>query len=160
MPIDNVRRHMLLAGAASVLGAPAFAQGKPITIIVPYSPGGTADLSTRVIAQFAAPSVGSPMVVDNRTGGGGLIGWGLASRAAPDGNTLLTVELAYAIAAGLLPNMPFDPLKAFSQITTAVKVPVEVRLGYASGAEVSFNGKVVDTQPFTTGETARLKLGL
>lgn len=45
-------------------------------------------------------------------------------------------------------------------ITTAVKVPVEVRLGYASGAEVSFNGKVVDTQPFTTGETARLKLGL
>lgn len=123
MQFNVTRRGVLLAGAASMLGAPAFAQGKPITIIVPYSPGGTADLSTRVIAQFAAPSVGSPMIVDNRTGGGGLIGWGLAARAAPDGNTLLTVELAYAIAAGLLPNMPFDPLKAFSQITTAVKVP-------------------------------------
>lgn len=123
MKFNTTRRAWLLASTACLLTGPALAQKKPITIIVPYSPGGSADLATRVIAQFAAPSVGAPMIVDNRTGAGGLIGWGAASRAAPDGNTLLTVELSYAIAAGLLPNMPFDPQKAFTQITTAVKVP-------------------------------------
>ncbi|WP_076997502.1 tripartite tricarboxylate transporter substrate binding protein [Variovorax sp. KK3] len=122
MRIDLVRRSLAIAGAALLFGSPAFAQ-KPITIIVPYAPGGSADLATRVIAQFAAPTVGQPMIVDNRTGGGGLIGWGAAARAAPDGTNLLTVELSYAIAAGLLPSMPFDPQKAFTQITTAVKVP-------------------------------------
>jgi len=123
MQVNTIRRNILMTGAASLLGHPTFAQGKPITIIVPYSPGGTADISTRLIAQFAAPGVGAPLIVDNRAGGGGLIGWGLAARATPDGSTLLTIELAYAIAAGLLPNMPFDPRNAFSQITTAVKVP-------------------------------------
>lgn len=123
MQFNTIRRSILLAGAACVLGTSAVAQNKPITIIVPYAPGGSADLVTRVIAQFAAPGVGAPMVVDNRTGGGGIVGWGAASRAAPDGNTLLTVELSYAIAAGLLPKMPFDPQTAFTQITTAVKVP-------------------------------------
>ncbi|RAR79707.1 tripartite-type tricarboxylate transporter receptor subunit TctC [Paracidovorax anthurii] len=122
MRFQPIRRGLLLASAACLVGTAAWAQ-KPITIIVPYAPGGSADLATRVIAQFAAPGVGSPMVVDNRTGGGGIVGWGAASRAAPDGSTLLTVELSYAIAAGLLPNLPFDPRKAFTQITTAVKVP-------------------------------------
>ncbi|NDZ18093.1 tripartite tricarboxylate transporter substrate binding protein [Variovorax sp. WS11] len=99
------------------------AEGKPITIVVPFSAGGSTDLVSRAIAQFAAPGLGAPVIVDNRTGGGGLVGWGAVARAAPDGNTLVTVELSYAIAAGLIPNLPFDPKKAFTQITTAVKVP-------------------------------------
>ena len=124
MPINSIRRATLaFASAACLLSTSAFAQNKPITIIVPYAPGGSADLATRVIAQFEAPGVGSPMIVDNRTGGGGVVGWGAAARAAPDGNTLLTVELSYAIAAGLIQTLPFDPQKAFTQITTAVKVP-------------------------------------
>ncbi|WP_026437641.1 tripartite tricarboxylate transporter substrate binding protein [Acidovorax sp. JHL-9] len=122
MPFNTLRRAIVLAGAASLFSACAFAQ-KPVTIIVPYAPGGSADLVTRVIAQFAAPGVGAPMIVDNRTGGGGVVGWGAAARSAPDGNTLLTVELSYAIAAGLLPTLPFDPKKAFTQVATAVKVP-------------------------------------
>jgi len=123
MQFHTTRRAFLAAGTACAFGGSALAQGKPITIIVPYSPGGSADIATRVIAQFAAPGVGLPMIVDNRTGGGGVVGWGAASRAAPDGQTLLTVELSYAIAAGLLPKLPFDPRKAFTQVTTAVKVP-------------------------------------
>lgn len=123
MPIMTTRRAILLAGAASLLNTSVLAQNRPITIIVPYAAGGSADLVTRVIAQFAAPGVGAPLIVDNRTGGGGVVGWGAAARAHPDGNTLLTVELSYAIAAGLIPNLPFDPQKAFVQVTTAVKVP-------------------------------------
>lgn len=122
MTFPIARRAIFLAGAACLLAGSAFAQ-KPVTIIVPYAPGGSADLVTRVVAQFAAPGMGVPMIVDNRTGGGGMVGWGAAARAAPDGNTLLTVELSYAIAAGLIPTLPFDPRKAFTQVTTAVKVP-------------------------------------
>jgi tripartite-type tricarboxylate transporter receptor subunit TctC len=121
--IQSRRAALTLISAACLLGTSAFAQNKPITIIVPYAAGGSADLVTRVIAQFAAPGMGAPMIVDNRTGGGGIVGWGAAARAAPDGNTLLTVELSYAIAAGLIPTLPFDPRKAFVQVTTAVKVP-------------------------------------
>jgi len=117
------RRTLMLAGASCLAGRPALAQGKPVTIVVPYSPGGSADLVTRVIAQFAAPGIGAPVVVDNRVGGGGVVGWGAVARAAPDGRTLATIELSYAIAAGLVPNLPFDPRKAFAQVTTAVKVP-------------------------------------
>jgi len=122
MKFHTIRRAIVLAGAAYLFSASALAQ-KPITIIVPYAPGGSADLVTRVIAQFSAPGVGAPLIVDNRTGGGGVVGWGAAARSAPDGNTLLTVELSYAIAAGLIPTLPFDPQKAFTQVTTAVKVP-------------------------------------
>jgi tripartite-type tricarboxylate transporter receptor subunit TctC len=122
MKFSSIRRALVLAGTAGLFSASALAQ-KPITIIVPYSPGGSADLATRALAQFAAPGVGAAVVVDNRTGGGGVVGWGAAARAAADGTTLLTVELSYAIAAGLIPTLPFDPQKAFTQITTAVKVP-------------------------------------
>ncbi|MDM0056706.1 tripartite tricarboxylate transporter substrate binding protein [Variovorax fucosicus] len=122
MKFSSIRRALVLAGAAGLFSASALAQ-KPITIIVPYAPGGSADLATRALAQFTAPGVGAPMVVDNRTGGGGVVGWGAAARSAPDGTTLLTVELSYAIAAGLIPTLPFDPQKAFTQVTTAVKVP-------------------------------------
>ena len=122
MKFNSTRRALVLAGAAGLFGTSALAQ-KPITIIVPYAPGGSADLATRALAQFAAPGAGAPMVVDNRTGGGGVVGWGAAARSAPDGTTLLTVELSYAIAAGLIPTLPFDPQKAFTQVTTAVKVP-------------------------------------
>ena len=123
MKANPIRRAFLIAGAASLLATNALAQNKPITIIVPYAPGGSADLVTRTIAQFAAPGIGAPVVVDNRTGGGGVVGWSAAARSTPDGNTLLTVELSYSIAAGLIPNLPFDPNKAFAQVTTAVKVP-------------------------------------
>lgn len=122
MKFSSIRRNLVLAATAGLFGATSLAQ-KPVTIIVPYAPGGSADLATRVLAQLAAPGVGAPMVVDNRTGGGGVVGWGAAARATPDGTTLLTVELSYAIAAGLIPTLPFDPQKAFTQITTAVKVP-------------------------------------
>jgi tripartite-type tricarboxylate transporter receptor subunit TctC len=124
MSFNTNRRAFTVAAAASLFAGSALAQGgKPITIVVPFSAGGSTDLVSRVIAQFASPGVGAPIIVDNRTGGGGVVGWQSVARATPDGNTLLTVELSYAIAAGLIPNLPFDPAKAFTQITTAVKVP-------------------------------------
>ena len=63
MKANPIRRAFLIAGAASLLATNALAQNKPITIIVPYAPGGSADLVTRTIAQFAAPGIGAPVVV-------------------------------------------------------------------------------------------------
>jgi len=124
--VDSTRRALAFAPAALfIAGTAAEAQvpGRPITVVVPFSAGGSTDLVARVVSQFAAPLIGHPMIVDNRTGGGGVVGWSNVARSAPDGNTLITVELSYAIAAGLIPGLPYDPRKAFQQITTAVKVP-------------------------------------
>ena len=118
----------ILAAAAlalSLAGA-AFAQtypGKPITVVVPYAVGGTTDIVARLVAQQIGNSLGQPLVVDNRVGGGGTIGWGAVARAAPDGYTLLTTEMSFTIAPGLLPKLPFDARKGFEHITTAAAAP-------------------------------------
>jgi tripartite-type tricarboxylate transporter receptor subunit TctC len=119
--------------AASLLGLtlglafnPAHAQSypsRPVTLIVPFSVGGSTDLVARLVAQQLTAPLGVGVVVDNRLGGGGVVGWETASRAQPDGYTLLTTEMSFAIAAGLQPNLPFDPKKSFANITTAVSVP-------------------------------------
>ena len=112
---------------AGLIAPPAFAQpaypAKSVTLIVPYSPGGTTDLATRVIARELSAQFDKQVVVDNRAGGGGVIGWSAVARAPADGYTVLAAELSFAIAAGLIPNLPFDPRKDFQQAVTAVAVP-------------------------------------
>jgi tripartite-type tricarboxylate transporter receptor subunit TctC len=119
----------LLMAAAIALGlAPALASAqaypaRPVTLIVPFSAGGSTDIVARILAQEMGASLGKPVIVENRTGAGGVIGWSAVAKAAPDGYTLLTAELSFAIAAGLIPNLPYDPKQGFTQITTAVSVP-------------------------------------
>jgi tripartite-type tricarboxylate transporter receptor subunit TctC len=96
---------------------------KPITLIVPYATGGTTDIVARVVGQELTQSLGKPVLVDNRTGGGGIVGWSAAARAAPDGYTLLAQELSYAIAVGLIPTLPFDAHKALTPVSTVATVP-------------------------------------
>jgi tripartite-type tricarboxylate transporter receptor subunit TctC len=110
----------------SMLSACAAAQAYPskaITVIVPFATGGSTDIVARIVGQELTTSLGKPVLVDNRTGGGGVVGWSAAARAAPDGYTLLAQELSFAIAAGLIPNLPFDARKSFAPITVAVSVP-------------------------------------
>jgi tripartite-type tricarboxylate transporter receptor subunit TctC len=95
---------------------------RPVTFVVPFSPGGGTDTVARIVAQAVGPALGQPTLVENRTGGAGAIGWGSVARSAPDGHTLITIEMSYAIAAGLT-MLPFDPKKSFSHIITAVAVP-------------------------------------
>jgi tripartite-type tricarboxylate transporter receptor subunit TctC len=122
-------RRTILAAALASLALPggAFAQAaypsRPITIVVPYAVGGTTDIAARLIAKQLTGSLKQPVVVDNRTGGGGVIGWGSVARAQPDGYTLLTTEMSFTIAPGLIPTLPFDAKKGFAHITTAVQVP-------------------------------------
>ena len=96
---------------------------RPVTIVVPFATGGTTDIATRVIANELSAFLGKTALVENRTGGGGVIGWQAVARAAPDGYTLLAVELSFAIAAGLIPNLPYDARRSFTPVTIAVSVP-------------------------------------
>jgi tripartite-type tricarboxylate transporter receptor subunit TctC len=118
---------LTLAAALSLLCADlAAAQiypSRPVTFVVPFAPGGSTDTVARIVAQAVGPALGQPTVVENRTGGAGTVGWGSVARSAPDGHTLIAIEMSYAIAAGLVPTMPFDPKKSFAHIVTAVSVP-------------------------------------
>ncbi|MDC7789505.1 tripartite tricarboxylate transporter substrate binding protein [Rhodoplanes sp. TEM] len=114
------------AGALTAAAVPASAQtfpSRPVTFVVPFAPGGSTDTVARIVAQAAGGPLGVPTVVENRTGGAGVVGWSAVARAAPDGHTLLTLEMSFTIAAGLIPTLPFDPRKGFVQVTTAVENP-------------------------------------
>jgi tripartite-type tricarboxylate transporter receptor subunit TctC len=110
--------------ALGVLGvlatAPAWSQqypAKPVRLVVPFPPGGTADTLGRIVAAKLTESLGQNFVVENRPGAGGLIGSELASKAAPDGYTLLVSGIAsHAIAPALAAKPPFDPLRDFTHI--------------------------------------------
>ena len=95
---------------------------KPIRFIVPFSPGGGTDTLARIIAQKMNEGFGQAVVIENRTGAGGVIGTGIAAKATPDGHTLLLSSSAFAINAAISPKLPYDPLKDFSGVT---------RLGYS-----------------------------
>ena len=119
-------RALAAAAAALTLSTTAIAQNyptKPITVIIPYSVGGTTDIVARLVTTQLGNSLGQSLIADNRVGGGGQIGWSAAARSAPDGYTLLTTEMSFTIAPGLLPKLPFDARKDFSHVITAAAAP-------------------------------------
>lgn len=92
---------------------------KPIRVIVPYPPGGTSDILTRLIGAKLTESWGQQIVVDNRTGAGGNISAELTVRAAPDGYALMLTDIGnVAISSVLYSRLPFDILKDFAPVTT------------------------------------------
>lgn len=97
---------------------------KPIRLIVPYTPGGTADMLARTLGQKLTESLGQQVIVDNRPGAGGNIGADIAAKAAPDGYTLLVGTVAtHAINPSLYPNMPYNAEKDFAPIILLVTLP-------------------------------------
>jgi tripartite-type tricarboxylate transporter receptor subunit TctC len=88
---------------------------KPIRLIVPFSPGGTNDILARMIATHLSQTLGEAMIVDNRSGGEGLIGTEIAVKARPDGYTLLLVSSAYVMNPAVR-KLPFDSIKALDFI--------------------------------------------
>lgn len=112
-----------LAAAPGVHGASQDYPTRPITMIVPFAAGGGSDISTRVIAQKLGDLFGRQVLVENRAGASGVIGWSAGASAAPDGYTILALETSFAMAPGLIPNLPFDPLRDFSHLAITGAVP-------------------------------------
>ena len=120
------RRSVLLGAALSVAAPHVRAQSfpnKPIKLVVPYSPGGGADTTARLIAPKLQEALGETVVIDNRPGAGGVIGDETVAKAAPDGYTLLIGAFAHAVNPSLLPKMPFKTPDDFAPISLLVTVP-------------------------------------
>jgi tripartite-type tricarboxylate transporter receptor subunit TctC len=123
-------RHLGALSAAACAAGPvaALAQGdKPVTIVVPYAPGGTTDMLGRLIAQQLGTALGRTVIVDNRPGAGTAIGASQVARAAPDGASLLVAtSTTLAINPWLYKKLPYDPAKDFAPVGMIGAVPLMV----------------------------------
>jgi tripartite-type tricarboxylate transporter receptor subunit TctC len=117
--------------ASSANGYPS----KPVRMIVPLAPGGGSDIVGRILAQALARHWGQTVVVDNRPGAGSTLGTTLAARAAPDGYTLLVTSSSHAIGPALYPNLWFDVVKDFDEISLLASQPSIVAVNPAVRAQ-------------------------
>ncbi len=120
MPIS--RRHTLaLAGAALAPGLlraqPRFPE-RAITILVPFAPGGIADITARAVAEHMAKTLGQAVVVENKPSAGSIVASQAVATARPDGHTLLLMSNGNAVSVGLFKKLPYDPQKDFAPIST------------------------------------------
>jgi len=121
----NLRSPLIATALLSValVSAAAGFPDKPLTIVIPFAPGGTNDVVARLVSKSLSDQLGQQVVPENRAGGSGLIGWSWAARAKPDGYTLLSMDMSYAIGAGLLPNIPFNARKDLTPVATVASTP-------------------------------------
>src|SRR5579862_124449 len=116
----NVARALAGLIAASILATGAVSAqtypNRPITMLVPFPPGGATDAIARIIQDSMAKSLGQPIVVENIGGAGGMIAAARAARAEPDGYTILIHQVALAAGMTLYPNLTFDAEKDFVTI--------------------------------------------
>ena len=122
-------KALLALSAAAVLASAQAATdqeypSRTVTLVVPYAPGGTADLVARVIGQALGQSLGQSFIVDNRPGAGGTIAMGIVSKAVPDGYTLFVNDVAQTVAPALFTTLKFDPIKDFVPIALIAETPV------------------------------------
>jgi len=120
--------HRIGAAVLALAAAVASAQGYPsraIRIVVPYPPGGGADITARPIAQMLGERWGQPVVIEHHGGASGMIGAEIVAKAPADGYTLMVSASAeVALNAALFPKMPYDPVRDFAPITLATVTPM------------------------------------
>lgn len=123
------RRSIALAALALTLApavhaqAPAGFPNKPVKLVVTYPPGGTVDAVARILGPKLSQIWGQPVVIDNRAGGGGIIGAQAVMAAPADGYTLMVDASNHAQNPALKKRMPFDTLQAFAPVSLMLKVP-------------------------------------
>ena len=126
----TLSRLLIPALAVSVFALPASnaaAQAYPaknITIIMPYSAGGSSDLLTRAMAKLLGEAWGRQIIVDNRPGASGMIGAEVVAKAAPDGYLLLSTTSSYPGTVAVRKTLPFDPAGAFVPVAMIARAPI------------------------------------
>jgi len=111
-----------IGGACTLLAGRVAAQGRfperPITLLVPFGPGGIADLTARAVAEHMGKTLGQPVVVENKPSAGSIVASQAVATARPDGHTLLLMSNGNAVSVGLFKKLPYDPVKDFAPVTT------------------------------------------
>ena len=120
-------KSLILAGCTAALAISTLAAAqdkaaagypsKPIRMIVPFAAGGGLDITARLIGQKLTDKWGQSIVVDTRPGAATIVGTEIASKAVPDGYTLLMITTTFAINPSLYAKLPYDPLKDFTPVT-------------------------------------------
>jgi tripartite-type tricarboxylate transporter receptor subunit TctC len=126
--MKRIVKMTILLCAASATGAGVCAPAptypsRPVRLIVPFAPGGGLEITARSIGQKLTLKRGQAIVVDNRPGAATIVGTDIASKAAPDGYTLLMITTTFAINPSLYGKLPYDPLRDFAPVTQITSVP-------------------------------------
>jgi tripartite-type tricarboxylate transporter receptor subunit TctC len=176
--VRRVRWLALGATAFAIVGVPSASAAwpeRPITLVVPFAPGGPPDILGRILSISLAQSLGQNVVIDNRAGAAGNIGMGYVARAKPDGYTLMMTSTAIAVNPALFHNLPYDPIKDFAPISELVNAPnvivVRADSGISSMADLVAQAKAnpakfnyaspgAGTKSHLTGELLKLRAGI
>ncbi len=136
---SSPRSHFLAAAACVAAGllaaGGALAQAfptRPVTMVVPFSPGGGSDTGARMLAQKLSEKWGQPVVVENKPGAAGMVGAAAVAKAAPDGYTLLVGNIGtQAINGSLYKKMAYDPVNGFAPVSLIAELPLVVLVNAA-----------------------------
>ncbi len=152
------RREVVVAAASSWIAGAAWAQSRPIRLIVPYPPGGPLDIAARARADKGKDSLGV-VVVENRPGAGGNVGADLVAKAAADGTTIVMGAVAtHAINPWLYSRMPYNALTDFTPITLVAQVPNVLVMNTESAQRLGI-ATVRDLVTYAKKNPARLNYG-
>ncbi|MEJ1172525.1 Bug family tripartite tricarboxylate transporter substrate binding protein [Variovorax sp. CCNWLW235] len=138
--LRNPARRALIALALPLVAGAAFAQAwpaKPITVVVPFPPGGPTDVATRIVAQKMSQGLKQNILIDNRSGASGTIGAATAAKAAPDGYTFVMLATPTLLAAHLYGQTPYDIFKSFTPVGTVYDLPIVMVVNPKSLPEVT-----------------------
>jgi len=124
------RRDLLLAASgamASAMAVPSWAQSDAtLRLVVTFPPGGSTDITARILQPALSERMGRPVVVENRPGAASQVGTQFVAKSAPDGNTLLVCFDSHAINPIAKPRLPYDTFKDFAGVTLAVRFPLVI----------------------------------
>jgi tripartite-type tricarboxylate transporter receptor subunit TctC len=131
------RRALLLAALAWPASSAVHAQaGKPVRLIVPFTPGGSTDILARALAPKLSAALGQNVLVDNKPGAGGSLGASEAAKGEPDGSVLLMGHIGtLAVNPAIYPKLAYDPLKSFTPVAWVARVPNVLVVPAASPAK-------------------------
>ena len=125
----HMKKTAAIALAFAMVGSAALAQNypnRPITLLVPFAAGGATDTVARVTAQSMSKLLGQPIVIENATGAGGTIAATRASRAEPDGYTLMIHHIGISTAATLYRKLAYDTKTAFAPVGLVTNAPMTI----------------------------------
>src|SRR3954471_1465562 len=121
------RRQALVAGLAMGGAGPLLAQSDaPLRLVVTFPPGGSTDITARILQPELAMRLGRPVVVENKPGAASQLATDYVAKSRPDGNTLLVSFDSHAINAVAKPRLPYDTFKDFTGVTLAVRFPLVI----------------------------------
>jgi len=120
-PVAALVAALVAAPLAALVPAATLAQGFPsksVRIVVPFAPGGVADIVARTVAPKLSEGLGQPVLIENRPGAGGILAAEAVARAEPDGHTLLLVNNGTAVSAALFKALPYDAVNDFAMVSS------------------------------------------